>query len=207
MVLPTTSAEALALIATRLRQLGLRRILYGSDAASGGNLPPREGWAAFRRLPLTDAGSQLLEKNPGLLGAIRDLCRDGGPHMGVREVQLQAAPQPRILRAARELVERVLLERIHAAEADETIGKTCDLPTRPVVFRLDPLVFVHTGCCGIPQQVRDGQDGGTTDSSRVQERDEVVHGDRLHTFRFGNNAAEQVLMMIGDRPAISEPQG
>ncbi len=92
-------------------------------------------------------------------------------------------------------------------EADETIGKTCDLPARPVVFRFDPLVFVRTDCCRITQQVCDGQDGGATDASRVQERDEVVHGDRLHTFGLGNNAAEQVLMMIGDRPAISEPQG
>jgi uncharacterized protein len=62
-VLPATSAERLALIAGRLRQLGLQRILYGSDAASGGNLPPREGWAAFRRLPLTRAEFQLIAQN------------------------------------------------------------------------------------------------------------------------------------------------
>jgi uncharacterized protein len=42
------------LVTKRLRQLGLQRILYGSDAATGGNLPPREGWAAFRRLPLAE---------------------------------------------------------------------------------------------------------------------------------------------------------
>ncbi len=62
-VLPTTSPDGLALIATRLRQLGLRRILYGSDAASGGNLPPREGWAAFRRLPLTEAEFTTITSN------------------------------------------------------------------------------------------------------------------------------------------------
>lgn len=62
-VLPTTSTEVLELIATRLRQLGLRRILYGSDAASGGNLPPREGWAAFRRLPLTEAEFKIIAGN------------------------------------------------------------------------------------------------------------------------------------------------
>ncbi len=62
-VLPNTSAERLALIATRLRQLGLRRVLYGSDAASGGNLPPREGWAAFRRLPLTEAEFRIIARN------------------------------------------------------------------------------------------------------------------------------------------------
>jgi uncharacterized protein len=42
-------------MARRLRQIGLDRILFGSDAATGGNLAPREAWAAFRQLPLTDA--------------------------------------------------------------------------------------------------------------------------------------------------------
>ena len=42
-----------ALIAKRIRQVGVARILYGSDAALGGNLRPRESWAAFRRVPLT----------------------------------------------------------------------------------------------------------------------------------------------------------
>jgi len=40
------------LVARRIRQVGLERTLYGSDAAIGDNLRPREGWAAFRRLPL-----------------------------------------------------------------------------------------------------------------------------------------------------------
>ena len=43
------------LIASRIRELGVGRILYGSDGAGGGNLTPREAWAAFRRLPLTQA--------------------------------------------------------------------------------------------------------------------------------------------------------
>jgi predicted TIM-barrel fold metal-dependent hydrolase len=42
-------------IAARIRQLGLARVLYGSDGAGGGNNTPREAWAAFRRLPLTPA--------------------------------------------------------------------------------------------------------------------------------------------------------
>jgi predicted TIM-barrel fold metal-dependent hydrolase len=44
-----------SLIAARIRELGVGRILYGSDGAVGGNLTPREAWAAFRRLPLSDA--------------------------------------------------------------------------------------------------------------------------------------------------------
>jgi len=48
------SAANAALAVKRIRQVGIERILYGSDAAAAGNLRPREGWAAFRRLPLTD---------------------------------------------------------------------------------------------------------------------------------------------------------
>ena len=43
-----------ALAARRIRQAGVERTLYGSDAAAGDNPRPREGWAAFRRLPLDD---------------------------------------------------------------------------------------------------------------------------------------------------------
>jgi predicted TIM-barrel fold metal-dependent hydrolase len=43
-----------ALVAARIRRVGLARVVYGSDAAAGDNLRPREAWAAFRRLPLTD---------------------------------------------------------------------------------------------------------------------------------------------------------
>ena len=42
------------LAARRIRQVGVERILYGSDAAVGDNLRPREGWAAFRRLPIME---------------------------------------------------------------------------------------------------------------------------------------------------------
>jgi predicted TIM-barrel fold metal-dependent hydrolase len=41
------------LLVRRIRQAGVERILYGSDAAAGDNLRPREAWAAFCRLPLT----------------------------------------------------------------------------------------------------------------------------------------------------------
>lgn len=42
------------LITRRIRQVGVERTLYGSDAALGDNLRPREGWAAFRKLPLAE---------------------------------------------------------------------------------------------------------------------------------------------------------
>jgi predicted TIM-barrel fold metal-dependent hydrolase len=41
------------LMVKRIRQVGTERILFGSDATAGSNLPPREAWAAFRALPLT----------------------------------------------------------------------------------------------------------------------------------------------------------
>jgi predicted TIM-barrel fold metal-dependent hydrolase len=49
------SVEKSKLLAERIRQLGVRRVLYGSDLAVGGNLPPRQSWALFRGLlPLTE---------------------------------------------------------------------------------------------------------------------------------------------------------
>jgi predicted TIM-barrel fold metal-dependent hydrolase len=56
------SPTVLALLATRIRQLGVERILYGSDAAVPGN-HPRAGWAAFRRLPLTDQEFRTIATN------------------------------------------------------------------------------------------------------------------------------------------------
>ena len=49
------SAENMATVARSIREIGLDRILYGSDAALDGRLPPKEAWALFRaRVPLTD---------------------------------------------------------------------------------------------------------------------------------------------------------
>jgi predicted TIM-barrel fold metal-dependent hydrolase len=47
--------EAAALLVRYLRQIGMGRVLYGTDSAQGDHLRPRESWAAFRRLPLTEA--------------------------------------------------------------------------------------------------------------------------------------------------------
>ena len=61
-VSPTAPSDELTLIAHRVRQLGLDRVLYGSDAAIEGNTP-RECWAAFRRLPLSAAEFHTIATN------------------------------------------------------------------------------------------------------------------------------------------------
>lgn len=44
-----------ALVARRIRQVGVDKILYGSDAATSNKQLPREAWAALRRIPLSEA--------------------------------------------------------------------------------------------------------------------------------------------------------
>ena len=53
-----TPAQA-ALVVRRIRQVGPRRVLYGSDAAPPGLPKPRQWWAWFRRLPLTEEFKQI----------------------------------------------------------------------------------------------------------------------------------------------------
>lgn len=55
--------EAAALLARRIRQVGVGRVLYGTDSAQGDNLRPRESWAAFRRLPLSQAEFERIAAN------------------------------------------------------------------------------------------------------------------------------------------------
>ncbi len=52
-----------ALVSKRIRQVGVKRILYGTDAAVGDNLRPRESWAAFRKLPLTESEFKQIGRN------------------------------------------------------------------------------------------------------------------------------------------------
>lgn len=56
--------EQLQLMAKRIRQVGVERILYGSDAAFGGRSTPRQEWGAFRgSVPLTDAEFRAIAAN------------------------------------------------------------------------------------------------------------------------------------------------
>ena len=62
---PGNSAETSALLVKRIRQIGVKRILYGSDASVGSNpnLLPREAWEAFCRLELTKEEIKTVAKN------------------------------------------------------------------------------------------------------------------------------------------------
>jgi uncharacterized protein len=57
------SPAGAARLVRRIRQLGLPRILWGSDAATGGNLPPARAWEEFRKLPLTPAEFRTIAAN------------------------------------------------------------------------------------------------------------------------------------------------
>ncbi|HEY8574552.1 amidohydrolase family protein [Phenylobacterium sp.] len=53
---PSSSAEEGALIARRIREIGVERVVFGSDLPIGGNPSLAEGWKVFRaKVPLTDA--------------------------------------------------------------------------------------------------------------------------------------------------------
>lgn len=47
----------------RIRQVGVDKVLYGSDAATPGNMRPRAAWAAFLALPLTEAERKRIAGN------------------------------------------------------------------------------------------------------------------------------------------------
>jgi len=55
-----TTAQEGALIATRLRQIGVNRFVFGADLSIRGNPPPAASWGVFReKVPLTTRGPGL----------------------------------------------------------------------------------------------------------------------------------------------------
>ena len=62
-VRPNMSADELQHIATRIRQIGVTRVLYGSDTPATPLTYPKAGWAAFQRLPLTNAEFRAIANN------------------------------------------------------------------------------------------------------------------------------------------------
>jgi predicted TIM-barrel fold metal-dependent hydrolase len=62
-VRPGMAPDELQQITARIRQLGVERVLYGSDAAANPLAYPRAGWEAFQRLPLTEAEFRVIANN------------------------------------------------------------------------------------------------------------------------------------------------
>jgi predicted TIM-barrel fold metal-dependent hydrolase len=62
-VQPGMSPTELQQITARIRQIGVERVLYGSDAAASPLTYPKAGWAAFRQLPLTEAEFAVVASN------------------------------------------------------------------------------------------------------------------------------------------------
>jgi predicted TIM-barrel fold metal-dependent hydrolase len=58
-----TSPDDLKRVGARIRQIGVERVLYGSDAPAVPSLYPKAGWAAFQRLPLTEAEVRAIADN------------------------------------------------------------------------------------------------------------------------------------------------
>ena len=50
-------------VAARIRQLGVSRVLYGSDAAATPASAPKNAWAMFRKVPLTEQEFRTIAAN------------------------------------------------------------------------------------------------------------------------------------------------
>jgi len=61
-VLPDVTPAVAELVATRIRQLGVGRVLFGTDTPIG-TWTPLVAWAAFRKLPLTEAEFTTIANN------------------------------------------------------------------------------------------------------------------------------------------------
>ena len=57
------SPERSALLAKRIRAIGVKRVLYGTDLTIGPNLSPRDSWSEVCRLDLTDKEIKTIAQN------------------------------------------------------------------------------------------------------------------------------------------------
>ena len=62
-VRPNMTEDMLRQIGARIQEIGVRRVLYGSDAAANPLAYPKAGWAAFRRLPLSETEFRIIANN------------------------------------------------------------------------------------------------------------------------------------------------
>jgi len=62
-VRPGMTGAELERIALRIREVGVARVLYGSDAPVSAAMYPKVGWEGFQRLPLTPAELRTIARN------------------------------------------------------------------------------------------------------------------------------------------------
>ena len=62
---PEINERTARLVVQRMREIGVERFFFGSDAAAPPNLTPREAWALFRKLPLTPREFTTIATNMG----------------------------------------------------------------------------------------------------------------------------------------------
>jgi predicted TIM-barrel fold metal-dependent hydrolase len=60
---PANSPERSALLAKRIRQVGVKRVLYGTDITFGPFLSPHDSWSEVCRLDLSDKEIRTISKN------------------------------------------------------------------------------------------------------------------------------------------------
>jgi hypothetical protein len=122
-------------------------------------------------------------------------------HVGIGEMQFETGPQMRILCAARNLLERVVSQRVDAAEANQTILELCDFAAGPVVFIDDSraLVLDLRRTVRVTERVRLREDSRAPDAGGVEQRDQIGRCDWFDSCRRCDDGAVQVLVVVGDR--------
>jgi hypothetical protein len=139
---------------------------------------------------------------PQLIEVLRVVVVRGG----ISEVEREAAPEVIVLRAPRDLLERVIPEGIDAAEGDEPIRVLRDLLAGPVVLGLHLLVLVLHGAARITPGVGRREHDRLLDAGFVEARDYVACrngperlGRRRRRDELGRSRAEEVLVIIRER--------
>lgn len=135
-----------------------------------------------------------------------DVLRVAVIHDGVAKVKLEPGAKARIFRAAGHLRQRVVPQRIDAAEPDEAVRVPRHLLARPVVLGAHLLCIIRHVARRLAEDVRHRMDDGAPDPRSVERGHEIRGGDRLQRelrrrFRYQgrNGRTEQVLMMVDDR--------
>jgi hypothetical protein len=128
-----------------------------------------------RRAEVHDDGHPVCVRGSKDAPQLPDVLRVREVDVGVAEVQLEAVLQLRSSCASGDLVERVVLQGVHATKRAQAAGERCDLLARPVVLGPDLRVLVLDGrAVRVAELVGLREHHRPPDPRRVQERHEVA---------------------------------